>query len=56
MTKLKLRTQSAKVRAFFRGLLIPAPRKNRLPAGRCACHEPSVRWCTRHGRPLKIAS
>jgi hypothetical protein len=29
----------------------PAP-KPRLPLGRCACHEPTVRWCTRHGRPL----
>jgi len=28
-------------------------RKNRLPLGRCACHEPSVKWCARHGRPLK---
>ncbi|HYX64429.1 MAG TPA: hypothetical protein VE935_09440 [Burkholderiales bacterium] len=29
-----------------------APR-NVLPLGRCACHEPTVRWCTRHGRPIK---
>ena len=21
--------------------------------GRCACHEPTVKWCTRHGAPLK---
>lgn len=31
-----------------------AARKNRLPLGRCACLEPSVKWCTRHGRPLKL--
>lgn len=31
-----------------------APR-NVLPLGRCACHEPTVRWCTRHGRPIKPA-
>ena len=31
----------------------PAAQGNRLPLGRCACHEPTVRWCTRHGRPLK---
>jgi len=23
----------------------------RLPLGRCACHEPSVKWCTVHGEP-----
>jgi len=28
-------------------------RKNRLPLGRCACHEVTVKWCTRHGRPFK---
>jgi hypothetical protein len=33
-------------------LLIGA-RKNRLPLGRCACQELTVKWCTRHGRPLK---
>jgi hypothetical protein len=27
--------------------------KNRLPLGRCACHEPTVKWCARHGRPMK---
>lgn len=25
-----------------------------LPHGRCCCHEPTVRWCTRHGEPLKL--
>jgi hypothetical protein len=29
--------------------------KNRLPLGRCACHEPTVKWCTRHGLPLKAS-
>ncbi len=24
----------------------------RLPAGRCACHESTVKWCTRHGEPM----
>jgi hypothetical protein len=34
-------------------LLFAAPaRKNRLSGGRCACHETTVRWCTRHGRPV----
>lgn len=23
----------------------------KLPPGRCACREPTVRWCTRHGKP-----
>ena len=23
--------------------------------GRCACHEASVKWCGRHGAPLKLA-
>lgn len=27
---------------------------HRLPPGRCACREPTVKWCTRHGRPLKV--
>jgi len=31
---------------------VGAPRR-RLPLGRCACHEPTVRWCGRHGQPLK---
>jgi hypothetical protein len=26
----------------------------RLPAGRCACHEPTVKWCGRHGQPLSL--
>jgi hypothetical protein len=36
--------------------LFAAPvRKNRLSGGRCACHETTVRWCTRHGRPVAAA-
>jgi hypothetical protein len=31
-----------------------APRR-RLPHGRCACQEPTVKWCGRHGEPLKRA-
>jgi hypothetical protein len=31
-------------------------RKNRLPLGRCACHEPTIKWCTRHGQPMKPPS
>jgi hypothetical protein len=37
---------------FLLARLIHA-QKNRLPLGRCACHEVTVKWCTRHGRPLK---
>jgi hypothetical protein len=32
--------------------VVGAPSR-RLPLGRCACHEPTVRWCGRHGEPLK---
>jgi len=28
----------------------------RLPAGRCACHEPTVKWCTRHGEPRRYST
>lgn len=28
----------------------------KLPQGRCACHEPTVKWCGRHGAPLKLQS
>lgn len=27
----------------------------RLPLGRCACQEPTVKWCGRHGQPIKEA-
>ena len=47
-----------KMTALFRLLIAhahAAQTKNKLPPGRCACGEASVRWCTRHGRPLKAA-
>jgi hypothetical protein len=28
----------------------------RLPRGRCACHQPTVKWCTRHGAPIKASA
>ena len=28
----------------------------RLPPGPCACHEPTVKWCTRHGEPRRYSS
>ena len=28
----------------------------RLPPGRCSCHEPTVKWCTRHGEPQRYSS
>ena len=28
----------------------------RLPPGRCSCHEPTVKWCTRHGEPRRYSS
>ena len=34
------------------GSVRPAPGR-RLPLGRCACHEPTVKWCGRHGQPIK---
>jgi len=27
--------------------------KNRLAGGRCACQEPTVKWCAKHGEPMK---
>ncbi len=27
----------------------------RLPPGRCSCHEPTVKWCTRHGEPRRYS-
>jgi hypothetical protein len=50
------REPTNKMKTLLRQLLAHAAQENRLPAGRCACHEPSVRWCTRHGRPLKADS
>ena len=28
----------------------------RLPPGRCACREPTVKWCTRHGEPRRYST
>lgn len=28
----------------------------RLPPGRCSCHEPTVKWCTRHGEPRRYST
>ena len=36
------------IRDFVREHTAPRPR---LPLGRCACHEPTVKWCGRHGKP-----
>jgi hypothetical protein len=52
---LKPEKQTAKLNDLLRRLLDPATRKDRLAGGRCACHEITVRWCTRHGEPLKNA-
>jgi hypothetical protein len=41
--------------SFLAKLLGPGAPGCRLPPGRCACHEPTVKWCTRHGRPIKPA-
>jgi len=31
----------------------PTTQARRLPLGRCACHEPTVKWCGRHGKPRR---
>ena len=38
-----------------RGLARNEKSERRLPAGRCACHEPTVKWCTRHGEPRRYS-
>ena len=43
-------------RFIARRLNSEKPNAPRLPLGRCACHEPTVKWCTRHGEPLKLRS
>jgi hypothetical protein len=53
---IEFRESTYKATYLRRLLLAHSAQQNRLPAGRCACHEPSVRWCTRHGRPLKADS
>ena len=37
--------------AYLARLLLAA--RNRLPLGQCVCHEPTVKWCGRHGLPLR---
>jgi len=49
------------VTTLLKRLLAPRPvralpRDFRLPLGRCSCHEPTVKWCTRHGKPLRKAA
>ena len=39
-----------------RGLARTQNPERRLPAGRCSCHEPTVKWCTRHGEPRRYSS
>ena len=36
-------------------LTAKATTEYRLPPGRCSCHEPSVKWCTRHGQPRRYS-
>jgi hypothetical protein len=55
MLETKTGEPTMEMQAVFRLFLTYATNKHRLPLGRCACHEPSVRWCTRHGLPLKAA-
>src|SRR5687767_1464365 len=50
------RSGTAAVTALLKRLLAARPRLTRLPLGRCACHEPTVKWCTRHGKPLRNAA
>lgn len=50
---VKNETGGEAMKALLARLL--AARKNRLPPGRCSCGEPTVKWCTRHGRPLNRA-
>jgi hypothetical protein len=38
-----------------RGLAAKAENEYRLPPGRCSCHEPTVKWCTRHGEPRRYS-
>jgi hypothetical protein len=49
------KNQAMKTSTLLRLLFAPAAPQSRLAGGRCACHEITVRWCTRHGQPLKNA-
>jgi len=39
-----------------RGLARNQNPEYRLPPGRCACREPTVKWCTRHGEPRRYST
>lgn len=39
-----------------RGLAREHSAESRLPPGRCSCHEPTVKWCTRHGEPRRYST
>jgi hypothetical protein len=39
-----------------RGLARSRKAEHRLPPGRCSCHEPTVKWCTRHGEPRRYST
>jgi hypothetical protein len=39
-----------------RGLARNQSTEPHLPPGRCACHEPTVKWCTRHGEPRRYST
>lgn len=39
-----------------RGLGAEPANEYRLPPGRCSCHEPTVKWCTRHGEPRRYST
>jgi len=41
------------MKLLMRGLVGRRNAGLRLPPGRCACHEPTVKWCGRHGEPRK---
>jgi hypothetical protein len=41
---------------LLRGSLGIAESEYRLPPGRCSCHEPTVKWCTRHGEPRRYST
>ena len=38
-----------------RGLVTKPATEHRLPPGRCSCHEHTVKWCTRHGKPRRYS-
>jgi len=38
------------------GLAVKRATEYHLPPGRCSCHEPTVKWCTRHGEPRRYST